>query len=204
MLISVRKRFVFIANSKVGSTSIQTILTPYAEINRAGTPQRKHAPWSEVQREYSFLFGNPEYASETFFKFGVIRESLDWVRSWFNYRRGNTRVEHPLPPDTDFADWWCNGNDWVRNLRQSRIFADGNVKCAMDLLVPFDELTEAWPNILRVLNLPHRDLPLNNKSPGKFKQSEITPEIAHEIRQHYRDDVELYELWKTQWRRTLS
>ena len=55
MLIGVKKRFVFIANSKTASTTIESMLTPFAEINRVGSPQRKHVSWGEVLEEYSLV-----------------------------------------------------------------------------------------------------------------------------------------------------
>ena len=102
MLISVKKRFIFIANSKTASTSIEAVLAPYAEINRIGSALRKHISWEASKKEYKFLFKLDEYHPDSFFKFVVVREPVEWVLSWYNYRLGNSKLPNSLPSDMPF------------------------------------------------------------------------------------------------------
>jgi hypothetical protein len=199
MLIGVKKRFVFVANSKTASTTIESVLTPFAEINRVGSPQRKHISWGRVLEEYSFLFGLRKYSPETFFKFGVIREPADWVRSWFNYRLGNPRVEDPLPRETNFNDWWRNSKDWVKDVKQWKKFAGAQGECAMDVLIPLDELHSVFPLVLGRIGLPQELPARENKSPGMLQMSQIPPAVVEDIRKHYKEDGELYDYWKKHW-----
>lgn len=204
MLIGVKHRFVFIANTKTGSTSLERVLTQFAEINRVGSPQRKHIPWSEVLVEYDFLFGQRNHGPVKFFKFGVIREPLDWVRSWYNYRLGNDRVEDPIPSELSFADWWRAGNDWVRRIRQANLFQDGSGHCAMDLVLPYSQLEKAGPDILRRVGISAMPIPVENKSPGGLQLADIPAELAAEIRAHYRVDGDLHDQWLTKWEDAVS
>ena len=87
MLIGVKKRFVFVANSKTASTSIEKALVPHAEIQRGGGSNRKHIFLRAGLREYGFLFERKKYAADTFFKFGVMRDPVEWIQSWYRYRR---------------------------------------------------------------------------------------------------------------------
>lgn len=203
MLIGVRKRFVFIANSKTASTSIEALLVRHAEINRVGSPERKHIVWRDALKEYGFLFTQPQFVPHKFFKFGVIREPVDWVRSWYNYRLANPRVEDPLPADETFEHYWKERQDWVKKISQSNMFTNAKGQCAMDLLIPLGDLPEAMAAILQRLGLQPAPLPRQNKSPGSLARQDIPEDLAREIQSHYAEDVALYEHWKATWRNTL-
>lgn len=204
MLIGVKKRFVFIANSKTASTSIEKFLAPYAEIARSDSPRRKHAPWIEVVQEYGFLFDQSEYAPDTFFKFGVIRDPVDWACSWFNYRYANAGVEHPIPAGTDFRTWWEDRKDWVHNIRQTGRFAGPHGEMAMNVLIPLEDLAEAMSLICRKLNIQARELPYKNKSKKARAQLEIPEDLLAAVQAHYAEDFAVYEFWKRSWREQIT
>lgn len=48
MLIGVHKRFVFVANTKTASTSIEHVLMEHSECLALGNPRRKHMPLADV------------------------------------------------------------------------------------------------------------------------------------------------------------
>ncbi len=204
MLISVKKRFIFVCNSKTASSSIERALINHAEINRGGSPKRKHIPYSEILQEYDFIFSKSGLEPDTFFKFGIIRDPLDWVRSWFNYLLDNPKVDNPLPAGTDFTDWWHSGKNWVKHRSQSRIFATDNGTCGMDVLIPLESLAEAMPKVLDKLRIEVATLPWANKSPGNMTTSEIAGQLSAEIRGHYAEDMELYRFWEQHWRDKLD
>jgi len=203
MLIGVRHRFVFVANTKAASTSIEKALTPHAEINRVGHGNRKHAPWRLALREYDFLFGQPAHRPETYFKFGIVREPLDWVRSWYNYRLGNPRVDAPIAADMGFADWWREGS--VRAYRpQHKFFRAAAGEPPLDLLLPLGDLAEGAPLIFRRIGVAVVALPQVNRSPGGLRADQIPAGLAAEILDHYRLDAELHAHWLTHWRTVLA
>ncbi len=194
MLIGVQKRFVFIANSKTASTSIEAVLTPYAEINRVGSPQRKHISWSEARKEYSFLFDQPAYSADTFFKFGVVREPCEWILSWFNYRVGNLKIESTLPDDLTFEKFW-GGNDWVKKINQKSKFLTDNGAFDFDAVLPQDDLGRLFPIVSSILGVDV-ELPSKNRSPGKLTKEEVPEELLNNINEFYQEDYELYLDWK--------
>ena len=53
MLISTSKKFIFVANSKSASTSIEEYLSPYSDIIGQGGPKIKHMSISEIKIKYS-------------------------------------------------------------------------------------------------------------------------------------------------------
>lgn len=195
MLISVRKRFVFVANTKAASTSIEGALGPHAEIARPGGPQGKHIPLGKARYEYRFLFDSPDHPFASFFKFGVMREPLDWIGSWFRYRKGN-KVDAPLPAGMTFAQFWEQG-DW--NIRRSDgrpflqrdMFCDQRGAVLADLILPYDRLDELLPAVFAGLGIA-ASLPRLNVS--KLRDpGEIPAGVAEQLRAHYAEDYALYD-----------
>lgn len=204
MLISVKNRFVFIAGSKTASTSIEDALTPYAEINRVGSAQRKHIIWREARKEYNFLFNNSNYDPKTFFKFGVVREPAEWIISWYNYRYMNKRIDTPLPENITFKQYW-NSNDWVKNLSQKNHFISSDNICRFNLIIPHEKVNQAFPLIVEYLNLGKVILPHANKSPAKrIVRSSLDPAMISEINTYYQQDFDFWTEWMEKIDNTLE
>ena len=150
MLLSFDRRFLFVANTKTASTSIEVVLRPHAQIVRAETPARKHVPLSMALSEYKGAFAEAGCPPGRLLKFGVMRDPLDWIGSWFRYRKGN-QVEAPLPPDMSFAEFWARA-DWnirrkggERHLQRRMFCREGKVLA--DLVIPFAQVdTRACPS----------------------------------------------------------
>lgn len=196
MLIGVKKRFIFIACSKTASTSIETALTPYAEINCAATPQRKHIIWKEARKEYGFLFDIDIYNPKSFFKFGVVREPVEWIISWYNYRHMNKSLPNPLPEDMTFEQFW-NSDDWVKKKTQKSHFSGNDGICRFDLIIPHEKVNQAFPIVVKYLKLGEATLPHKNKSPiKKIVRSNLDPEIASKINTYYQQDFDFWTEWQ--------
>src|SRR6476469_3594766 len=86
-----KNKFIFVANTKCASTSIEhSKIAEISEIKLTyGLPRiGRHMSIDDISEKFNFLF--EEYKLNEFFKFGVIRDPLDWVVSWFNF---NSRPE---------------------------------------------------------------------------------------------------------------
>lgn len=194
MLISIEKRFFFIANTKTASTSIEHVLLPYTDIFRGGTPERKHIQMRQAIRSYPFLFNQKPFQPGDFFRFGVMREPMDWIASWFRYRKGN-RTAVPLPDDMDFRAFWKQA-DWNVRLRngsptlQSTMFCNPRGVSLVDYIIPYHQLDDVFADICKELKLPV-SLPKMNVS--ALQESAVIPEdMKAELRDHYAED---YALW---------
>jgi len=191
MLISVHRRFVFVANTKAASTSIEALLAPHSEIARPGGPKYKHSSLGTIRYDYSFLFDIPEYPFESFFRFGVIRDPVDWIGSWFRFRKGN-KVEAPLPADLTFAQFWQR-QDWnIRRadgepLLQRDMFCDPRGQIMADMLLPYHRLDELLPQVLSGLGV-EGDLKRLNVSNLTSDTLEIPLALRDEMREHYAPD----------------
>lgn len=192
-MISSSHKFVFAANTKSASTSIEHVLTPLSDQVIASSPARKHLPLAALKHEQPALFGEER---DSYFMFGVMRDPIDWINSWFRYRSGND-VEAPLPSDWTFEDFWRRG-DWNINhpdgsgkYLQSDIFCDKDGTVLADVILRYETLEEDFHEICEIIGIAH-DLPRKNVS-RKPRAADGVPEaLAKEMRAFYAED---YALW---------
>ncbi len=118
MIISISKRFIFIANSKTSSTSIEYILAPHSDIFINVTHRGKHAGISEICSRFRDLFLDSDCSPQAFYKWGVIRNPVDWTISWFNYR---SRDELSAPRHAAYQNYCGNISfeEFVEELRST-------------------------------------------------------------------------------------
>lgn len=195
MLIGVRRRIVFVANTKTGSTAIEQALAPHCEIMRAGTPAHKHMPIARLPQEYGFLFNQPGHQLETYFKFGVMRDPVAWILSWFRYRKGN-QVESRLPADMTLAEFWAR-RDW--NIQradgtkylQSDLFTGANGHVLVDVIIPHHELDRHFQAICAQLKIK---APLYQANVSRLQKLEedIPESLLAEMREFYAGDYALF------------
>lgn len=196
MLLSFEKRFLFVANTKTASTSIEVALTPYAEIVRGGTPERKHTPLSQLYELYDEVFREPGQEPQTFFTFGVMRDPIEWIGSWFRYRKGN-QVDAPLPADLGFDAFWAR-KDWNiqrpngagKNLQRDMFCApDGTVLA--DVIIPHHKLGQVFGEICELLDITS---PLERHNVSQIaKTQDHPPALLAEMRDFYAEDYELFD-----------
>lgn len=193
MLISTQKMFIFVANTKAASTSIEAVLMPFADIRHGGDPRRKHVSLHETQRLYPKVFAQPGQAPDDFFRFGVMREPLDWIGSWFRYRKGN-KVESPLPAEMDFAAFWAKA-DW--NIRrgdgsrylQRDMFCAPDGRVLADMIIPYHDLDAVFARICTALGMTG---PLPRHNVSRVKTHTIPETLETELRDYYAEDYALF------------
>ena len=85
MLISIKKKIVILSMPKTGTTALEAALAPHCDIHYTGEPRVKHMPVRRFER-----FVRPylhDLSGERFDLVCMMREPLDWLGSWFRYRR---------------------------------------------------------------------------------------------------------------------
>lgn len=196
MLISVKHKFLFVANTKAASTSIEAILADHAEISSPPGPKGKHLPLAKIRQDFKALFDTPGKEFDSFFRFGVMRDPLDWILSWFRYRKGN-QVEAPLPPDMSFAEFW-QAADWNvfdhtgKPYSQGRIFLDAGGKPLADVIIPYHQLDAMLPQVLAALGIS-ATVPRLNVSVIWREAAVIPADLRDAVRAHYAADFALYD-----------
>jgi len=102
MLVLWKQRLVYLATPKTGTTAIEAALEPLASVVIQRPPELKH---TSVHRYWKYLAPFLEKAAdEDFMVVAVMREPIDWLRSWYRFRAQDD-VEDPGHPmaGVDFA-----------------------------------------------------------------------------------------------------
>ena len=189
MLLSLKGRFVFVANLKTASTAIEACLKPFSEICIARTEFGKHASFGEIETRYAWAF--ELIKRENFFVFGVIRDPLDYVLSVYNFHTkpeflgqesftGNTSF-------TEFYESWKKRDSWMLRPQYKR-FLNSKDEYALDYLINFEQLADEWPKVLEILKIPQKELRSLNVSPMGVQRWDIEPDLAEQIYSDYATD----------------
>jgi len=85
MLVFWEQRLVFLATPKAGSTAIAAALEPLASVSIQRPPVLKH---TNVRRYHRFIAPYLlKAAGEPFTCVALMREPIDWLASWYRFRR---------------------------------------------------------------------------------------------------------------------
>lgn len=85
MLVFSKARLVFLSVPKNGSTAYQAALEPLATLLVRDPPELKHAPVFRYNRFFRPML--ERFVGEDLTVMAVMREPLDWLGSWYRYRR---------------------------------------------------------------------------------------------------------------------
>lgn len=109
MLVFVKHRLVILAVPKTGTTALETALGPHADLVVRDPPDLKHAPLYRYDRFFRPIF--EKVCNAELETLAVMREPIDWLGSWYRYRRrpfmaGRPNATHGMDFDT-FVDAYC-------------------------------------------------------------------------------------------------
>jgi len=80
MLVSERYKFVYLANPKTGTTSIEAAFKQYADFAAIGGPSVKHIPFKRFRRLFPYYATNFEVLV-------TVRDPIETLYSWYRYRQ---------------------------------------------------------------------------------------------------------------------
>ncbi|WP_338548007.1 gamma-glutamyl kinase [Roseovarius phycicola] len=112
MLVFAKEKLVFLSVPKTGTTAYQDALGGRASLVLRDPPELKHAPVFRYNR--FFRPALEKFCGEGFDILAVMREPIDWLGSWYRYRRrsgkeGARTSTHDLSFD-DFVLAYMKGN----------------------------------------------------------------------------------------------
>ena len=112
MLVFARERLVFLAVPKTGTTAFHSALKDRADIVVSDPPELKHAPVYRYNRFFRPMF--EKFCAPEMETLAVVREPVDWLGSWYRYRRrpfmlGHKNATHEMSFD-EFVDAYCKGD----------------------------------------------------------------------------------------------
>ena len=109
MLVFVKHRLVILAVPKTGTTALESALGPHADLVVRDPPDLKHAPLYRYDRFFRPIF--EKVCNAEMETLAVMREPVDWLGSWYRYRRrpfmaGRTNATHDMDFDS-FVAAYC-------------------------------------------------------------------------------------------------
>ena len=196
MLLSLTKKFLFIANLKTASTSIERVLGPHSEIRLTQSRFGKHQSFSEFAERFRWLL-NVANVNDLFI-FGVMRDPVDHVLSLYNSHRVEQFRNSPklYTGNMDFAQFI---SDWVpKNIDQLRPqhsrFTSAEGRLVANLLISFEKLETGMAILAERLQIKELlSLPKSNPSPPGITRSELRPDQLSWIESKFERDREFIE-----------
>lgn len=190
MLLSLSRRFIFVANLKSASSAIEIALSEYAEIRLTQTHFGKHDTLSAISRKFHWT--KKHVPPEQFFIFGVLRQPVDFVLSLYNSHtleafNNQAQSSRGISFD-DFWNGWCS-TSWQAAPQCAR-FKDEHGHLRMTHLVDYDHLEAEFPRICRRIGV-EATLCRANASPKMLRRRDLSPEQIAAIMERYSGDYEL-------------
>ena len=155
MLISCRKKFLFIANLKTASTSIEATLKPFSEIALTKSEEGKHMPFRVIEQRFGRMFSRPNH---NFLIFGVMRDPVDLILSLYNSHTEAKFRDYPYlyTGSMDFNQFiteWTNKNADQIQLQLTR-FLDNQGNIGANYIISYERLAEGLNHVASVINVP--------------------------------------------------
>lgn len=193
MLFSLTRKFLFIANLKTASSSIEKVLAKYAEVRLQQSQFGKHLPFPDFVEHFKWLVNRVDM--NEVFVFGVIREPVDYVLSIFNshtkeHFRGNPRLyTGGMDFDRFMTKWFPKNADQLRPQISRFTAADGRL--ATNFLISYDKLYEGLDIVAKKLKTPELlNLPRENASPRVLNREDLTGDQIAWIEDRMQKDVD--------------
>lgn len=197
MLLSLTKKFLFIANLKTASTSIERVLAGHSELRLTHSPFGKHQSFAEFAERFRWMLSLTNI--EDIFIFGVIRDPVDYVLSLYNSHKREQFKDNPklYTGDMDFArfitQWVPRNADQLKNQYARFVSAEGRL--ITNLLISYDKLDAGLEIVAGKIGVPDlTKLPRANTSPeGGAKRGDLTREQVEWIETRFKRDREFIE-----------
>ncbi|MFH5774592.1 gamma-glutamyl kinase [Paracoccus sp. NGMCC 1.201697] len=175
MLIFIEPRLVLLSVPKTGTTALEQALLPHAEISFRSRPEIKHINHRQYLKQIRPLLAPLGHPS--FDRVAVIREPLDWLRSWYRYRARDALIGHPnstaqISFEQFLRDYLSEGERpaHARLGRQSDFLLDATGRISIQHLYRY----EALPELVRFLS-QRIGVPIS------LGRSNVSPEAATDL-----------------------
>ena len=104
MQLSSHHGFAFLCAPKCASSSIESAIAPYCNVNFSGPGRIKHIN-AQDYRETILRYHRQKLGMQPIEAFSIFRDPLEWLFSWYRYRQRND-IKHPGSP----MHHWYTGN----------------------------------------------------------------------------------------------
>lgn len=189
MLLSLSRKFIFVANLKSASSSVERALGRYAEVKISETRFGKHDGLSAISKKFAWVHKYVPY--DEFFVFGIVRDPVDYILSLYNFHNleGFDGKPHSAKgvPFEEFWNGWCT-RSWQAKPQALR-FTDIHGRLRPNHIVDFAQLESEFPKICNKIGV-EASLNRTNISPQVLTRRELSPEQIEQIAARYAGDYE--------------
>lgn len=203
MLISFDRKFIFVANTKAASSSIEHAFKNHANVVITRQKYGKHFTYKQIVSMFQPVFDSSGVPPEAYFRFGVIREPLSWLVSWYNYRQRDALSESS-PKSTrgvslsEFLEEATSAGrrrPFAHLGQQANKFLDARQELGVDYLIPLPRLAQDLETFRLAFKLPAaaKALKAKNISPAVASVDDVPEALRQRVDQRFAYDRELFE-----------
>lgn len=195
MLVFWKQRLVIFSVPKTGTSAFDKTLAPLADISIINPPILKHMPVYRFNRFMTPLFDAVN--SPKMERFAVVREPLDWLGSWYRYRKrpeldGTSNSTKSISFDQFVLDAMKGKQPAHANVgSQVRFLSGGTGSAGVDHLFQYEQLDLACAFLKQRLGC---ELPLDRVNVSPPETLELSAKTMERYRRKKADE---FELWKS-------
>lgn len=188
MLLSLTRKFIFVANLKSASSTIEAALAPKADVKFTQTKFGKHDGLSVISNKFAWIKRYVPY--DEFFVFAVMRDPVDHLLSLYNSHQkeefdGKIHSTKGMSFD-DFLEVWCV-RSWQAKPQHVR-FTDEHGRLKMSHIVMLEDLADEFQRICEHLKLGFVELGRKNPSPAVLHRQDLTAAQVEHVKTRYAED----------------
>ncbi len=206
MIISHKKKFIFIHIYKVAGTSVRRVLDPYNDMSNVDFPWYQNIIFW-LGAKYNFFSQRsmnhikaeklkkllPGKVFNEYFKFSFVRNPWDWQVSLYHFMIQNTKhPQHHLIKKMKSFDEYV---DWVvknEHSLQKDFLYDKEGNLIVDYIGKFENLQEDFTEICLRLEIEPVILPLTNKSNHSHYRDYYSEESREKIYIAFKEDIDYF------------
>lgn len=182
MIVFIKEKLVILSAPKTGTTSLQAAPEPHASIMFRDPPGVKHVNLGKYQRQIRDLLEN--LADGPLETFGIVRQPLDWMGSWYRCRqrdqlKGHKNSTHGIAFDELLMSYMSDDRPHCARVGdQARFYKPRPNDKPIDHLFQYEQLDQAVAflenRLGRTFHLPHKnvspkiDLPVSDDNYRAF------------------------------------
>lgn len=189
MIISDKKRFIFIHNPKTAGESVELALRPYASLV-VSAPEDLHNRLNKHSSPAAIRKYVGKKRWNTYFKFVFVRNPWDRLVSLYMYARG--RKEGKLAKRLSFDKFLAHySKRHKRFIMQKNYFIDARRKRVVDFIGKFEDIENSFLVICKKINVTCK-LPYKNKSVHDNYKEYYTRKTIKLVAALSRDEIKLF------------
>lgn len=194
MLVFMKEKLVILAVPKTGTTALSEALSTQADIVVNNPPELKHAPVFRYNRFFRPMF-EKACGVEDLDIMAVMREPVDWLGSWYRYRRrdfmkGKPNATHDISFDEFVLEYCKEDRRGFANVGSQAKFLEPRPNgTQVTHLFRYEDQGSIKAFLEERLNVS-LDLPQSNVSPKMDLQ--LSSDVLKTLREQRAEEFDLY------------